>query len=60
MTLNLPPKVRWVLYVLTLVSAPIVAYALAKGWIGSLEVTLWSAEVAVISGLAAFNVDQSK
>ena len=47
--------IRRSLYVLTAVGTPLVAWAGARGWIGDLEVTLWSAEVAVISGLAALN-----
>lgn len=56
MPLNIPPKVRASLYALTALGTPIVAYLLAKNIIGSLEVTLWSAEVAVVSALAAYNV----
>lgn len=55
MTLNVPPKVRAFLYVFTALGTPVVAYLFAKGFIGELEVTLWSAEVAVVSSLAAFN-----
>lgn len=57
MTFNVPYKIRAALYIITGVGTPIVAYLLAKGYIGTLEVTLWSAEVAVVSGLAAFNTE---
>lgn len=60
MTLNLPPKVRIALYLLTVVGTPVVAYLFAKKYVGELEVTLWSAEVAVAGVVAAFNVDTSK
>ena len=55
MKLNPPRRVRVVLYVANLIGTPLVAYALAKGWIGTLEVTLWSAEAAVTFGLAGIN-----
>lgn len=56
MKIKLPYKVRATLYVLTALGTPFVAYLLAKGFIGELEVALWSAEVAVVSAIAAFNV----
>jgi hypothetical protein len=56
MNVNLPYKVRRALYVATIVGAPVVAYLQAKGIIGTVEVSLWLAEVTVISALAAFNV----
>lgn len=55
MNLNPPRRVRAALYVLTAIGTPVVAYLNAKGYIGSLEVGLWSAEVAAASGLAALN-----
>lgn len=55
MPLNPPRRVRVALYVSTLVGTPIVAYLNARGLIGDLEVILWSAEVAVVTGLAALN-----
>lgn len=55
MPLNPPRRVRAALYVLTAIGTPVVAYLNAKGYIGSLEVGLWSAEVAAASGLAALN-----
>lgn len=56
MNLNPPSKVRAALYIFTAIATPIVAYLLAKGFIGTLEVTLWSAEVTVVSAMAGFNV----
>jgi hypothetical protein len=55
-TLNLPPRVRQALYILTALGTPAVVYAQARGYIGALEVTLWSGEVAVVSAMAGFNV----
>lgn len=56
MKINIPYQIRAVLYIITAVGTPIIAYLLSKGIIGALEVTLWSAQVVVISGIAAFNV----
>lgn len=56
MRINLPSKVRAALYVFTALGTPIVAYLLAKGIIGELEVALWSGEVAVVTSMAALNV----
>ncbi len=53
--MNIPHKTRAALYIFTAVGSPIIAYLLAKGVIGELEVILWSAEVTAISALAAFN-----
>lgn len=58
MKFNLPPKIRATLYVVTAIGTPIVAYLLAKGYIGELEVGLWSAEVTVVNAMAALNVTQ--
>lgn len=60
MTFNLPYKVRAALYVATSVFTPVVAYLFAKEYIGELEVGLWSAEVAVVTALAAFNTVPTK
>lgn len=60
MTLNIPYKVRAALYVFTAVGTPVIAYLLARGIIGELEVGLWSAEVTVVTALAAFNTVPTK
>jgi hypothetical protein len=54
-TVNLPPLVRFGLYVLTAVGTPVVAYLQTQGYIGVAEVTLWGAEVVGVSSMAAFN-----
>lgn len=56
MTLNIPPKVRAGLYVLTALGSPIVGYLLAKGYIGTLEVSLWGGLVTAVNTLAALKV----
>lgn len=35
-------------------------YLLSKGIIGELEMALWSAEVVVVSGIAALNITPEK
>lgn len=60
MKLNINPKVRVVLYVVTAVGTPLVAYLASKEVIGDLEVTLWSSEVAIVSAMAGFKVDRTK
>lgn len=60
MRINLPPNVRAAAYILTAIGTPFVAYLAAKGIIGNLEVALWSAEVTVVSGMAALNVTTTK
>lgn len=56
MTLNPPSNVRAILYVVTAIGTPLIAYLLAKNVIGAVEVALWSAEVTVVNTLAALNV----
>ncbi len=60
MTFNLPYKIRAVLYIVTAIGSPVVAYLLSRGIIGELELTLWSAEVTVVAALAAFNTSPTK
>jgi len=60
MNLNPPSRVRAVLYVVTAIGTPFVAYLLSKGKIGDVEVALWSAEVTVVSLLAGFNVTKGR
>lgn len=55
MTINIPYKVRAALYILTAVGTPVMLYLFAKGFVGELELTLWSAEITAVSALAAFN-----
>lgn len=52
---TIPYKVRTAIYITTGLLTPVVIYLLAKGFIGSLEMTLWGAEVTFVMGLAGFN-----
>lgn len=51
--MTISARTRQIIYVVTAIGTPIVAWLNARGWIGDLEVSLWSAEVAVVGGLAA-------
>ncbi|QSR25512.1 hypothetical protein CFH99_07730 [Nocardioides aromaticivorans] len=57
MTINLPAKARRVLYAVTALGTPVVAYLQVKGVIGDAETVLWAAEVTVVSALAGFNTN---
>lgn len=59
MNINPSPRVRKALYALTALGTPVVVYLQAKGLIGTTEVTLWAAEVMVISAMAGLNVNNT-
>ena len=54
--IQLPPKVRLAIYLVSGLGSAVVAYLVAKNYIGDAEVTLWAAVVAVVNGLSAANV----
>ena len=54
-TLNIPPTVRFVLYLVNAVGSVVVAYLFAKGYVGEPETAAWAGLVAIISGIAAAN-----
>ena len=56
MKYNIPYRVRAAVYGANVLGSPIVAYLLAKGVIGTLEVGLWGAEVAAVMAMAGLNV----
>jgi len=58
MKVNINPKIRQALYVLTAIGTPLVAYLLAVGVLDENAVALWSAEVTVVSVIAGFNVNK--
>lgn len=57
MRLDISPRTRQVVYVITAVGTPLVAYLSLRGFIGPNEVALWAAEVSVVSIMAGLNVD---
>lgn len=60
MQLTIPPKVRVGIYVANILGAPVMAYLLFKGLIGTAEVNLWTAEMAAAFLLAGLNVKETK
>lgn len=60
MPINLPPRVRLVIYIISGVGSAFVAYCVAKGVAGDAEVALWAALVAVVNGLSAGNVTDKR
>jgi len=60
MNINLPYRVRLTIYLFTLLMSPVVGYLKVKGFIGDVEVALWTAEVTAVSALAAINVTPDK
>jgi len=60
MTFNLPPRARVILYALTALGTPVIAYLFAKDILGELEVVLWGAEVTVVTTMAGLNVSNQE
>lgn len=56
MTINLPYKVRALIYIANAVGSPIMGYLLARGVIGDLEVQFWAAEMSATFALAGLNI----
>jgi hypothetical protein len=59
MYLNVPPRVRAAIYIFTALGTPIIVYLKAKGYIGDLELTLWSGEVTAAGSLAALHTSKN-
>lgn len=57
MQLNLPPKVRFAIYVATGIGDILVAYLLTVNVLGTAEAALWVSLSAFVKGLAALNTD---
>ena len=58
MRFNIPAKARIAIYIVTALGAPVMAYLFAKGYVGELEVGLFSALVTAVNGMAALNVNE--
>ena len=56
MTINIPAKVRTILYILTVLTAPLMAYLQITEVIGTNEINLYLAYVTAIAAMAGFNV----
>lgn len=55
MTFNPPARIRAIIYIITALGTPVMAYLLAKGIIGDLELNLWAAEVTAVNIMAGLN-----
>lgn len=55
MQLNPSPKIRAIIYIVTALGTPVIAYLLSKGIIGDLELNLWAAEVTAVNIMAGLN-----
>lgn len=58
--MNLPPKVRQAIYVLTAVASPVMAYLQQTGTISDFVFGLFAVVVTAVASLAAVNVTPSK
>lgn len=55
-TINIPPKVRFALYLAGVLGAVFVQYAMDRSWFGDAEMRLWTGLSAVLFMLAAAKV----
>lgn len=60
MKLNLPTRVRAIIYTLFTIAAPIVVYLSVTGFLGANEVTLFTSLSTAVFGLAALNTDTTE
>jgi hypothetical protein len=51
-TINIPPKIRFTLYLIGVLGQVGVQYAIDKAWFGDAELRLWSGIAAVLFALA--------
>lgn len=58
MTFNPAPWVRKTIYIVNVLSIPLIAYLKAKNYIGDLEVNFFLGELAAVMTLAAVNVSK--
>jgi len=59
MRINLPDKVRAALYIITALGTPIIGVLTEQTILPDWAMTLWTAEVAVVTAMAALNVTVS-
>jgi hypothetical protein len=56
-SINIPPTVRFSLYLLSALGSVGMAYLFAKGYAGEAETGAWAGIVAIINGIAAANTN---
>lgn len=59
MNLNPHQNVRRAIYMLNILGTPVMTYLQAKGFIGTLEMALWGAEMTAVFLLAGLNTPTS-
>lgn len=59
-TVNIPPKIRFWIYIATGIGSIVVTYLNTVGVIHAAEVTAWGALSVFVSGLAAFNTPKGE
>lgn len=60
MDVNLNRNLRLILYIVTAIGAPVIAYLNATGVIGENEITLWAGLTTVVAAIAGFNITPTK
>ena len=58
-TVNISPKVRFALYLISAIGSAVAAYLFARGYVGDAELGLWAAVVAIVNTLSAANTNLS-
>lgn len=59
MRVNLPDRVRVILYVITALGTPVISVLTDQQILPAWVMTLWAAEVAAVGAMAALNVSAS-
>ena len=58
-TVNISPRIRFALYLISAIGSAAAAYLFAKGYVGDAELGLWAAVVAIVNTLSAANTNLS-
>lgn len=59
MRVNLPSNVRAIIYVITALGTPLMGVLTEQNFLPGWAMTLWTAEVAAVTAMAALNVTSS-
>lgn len=59
MRVNLPANVRAIIYVITALGTPLMGVLTEQNFLPDWAMTLWTAEVAAVTAMAALNVKSS-
>lgn len=58
-TINIPPKIRFALYLITVLAGVVVQYAIDKAWFGEAEFRLYTGVATVLLAIAAMKTSLS-